>query len=197
MPGQTQAADSAPVAARQLRLETATVAAVAPFGEILGAASPITHVPAFYAGTVRHAEPSGFVLEDDLRILLSTVDRRPFRVNLLERHFKHTQAFFPLGGKPFVMVMAPPNDRELPDLDQARAFLFDGSGGFILKLGTWHDFPFSVENATQLLLILRNETSRSLEKTALIDGEAVGPDIEKRDIARRLGTVLEFEVPAS
>jgi ureidoglycolate lyase len=180
---------------RQLRLEQATPNAVAAVGEILGAVSPITRVPAFYEGAVRHAEPTNFVMDEDIRILLSTVDRRPFRVNLLERHFKHTQAFFPVGGKPFVMVMAPPNEREVPDIHLARAFLFDGSGGFILKLGTWHDFPFAVEDATHLLLLLRNETSRSLEKTALIEGEAIGPDIEKRDISRRLGVTLEFEVP--
>jgi ureidoglycolate lyase len=182
--------------ARLLHLEPATIDSVAAFGEILGAVSPITRVPAFYAGSVRHAEPTGFVMDEDIRILLSTVDRRPFRVDLLERHFKHTQAFFPIGGKPFAMVMAPPNDQDLPDLDLARAFLFDGSGGFILKLGTWHDFPFALEDSTHLLLLLRNETSQSLAASALIEGEAVGPDIEKRDISRRLGVTLEFELPS-
>lgn len=36
-------------------------------------------------------------------------------VRWLERHFYHTQAFLPLGGKLFVVVFEPPSAGELPD----------------------------------------------------------------------------------
>ena len=75
---------------------------------------------------------------------------RPLRVSWMERHFLHTQTFFPLGA-PFVAVLAPPGEGELPDLDAARAFVFDGSAGLMLHLGTWHEFPFALHDDHQCL----------------------------------------------
>lgn len=66
-----------------------------------------------------------FQSAEETLLTVATVDRRDLRVRWMERHFKHTQTFIPLGGKPFIVVLAPPNDKELPDLDQVRAFLFD------------------------------------------------------------------------
>jgi len=37
---------------------------------------------------------------------------------------------------------------------------------------------------------LRNETMESLREENVIDGEAFGPDLDKKDIVRRLGVRL-------
>jgi ureidoglycolate lyase len=111
-------------------------------------------------------------------------------VQWMERHFKHTQAFIPLGGKPFLAILAPPTEGELPDLDQARAFLFDGQAGLLMHVGTWHEFPFALVDNTQLVVVLRSETLESLREENVIDGEAFGPDLDKKDIVRRLGVRL-------
>ncbi len=104
------------------------------------------------------------------------------------------QTFIPLEGKAFVVVLAPPNDDELPDLDQVRAFLFDGSCGFTMKKGTWHEFPFALVDGSNVIVILRSETARNLMKENVIDGEAHGPDLDKKNLVVRTGVTLEVKM---
>ena len=36
-------------------------------------------------------------------------------------------------------------DDDLPDLDHVKAYYFDGSSGFAMHRGTWHEFPFAID----------------------------------------------------
>ena len=60
-------------------------------------------------------KPAHFQIDDNAEVAVTVVDRRPFQVRWMERHYKHTQMFIPLSGKPFVAVLAPPTDKDLPD----------------------------------------------------------------------------------
>lgn len=183
---------------REIPVEVATPERVAPFGEILGAGPPASGTPsAFYDGAVRTYAPVEFRSDEDTELVVSAIDRRPLLVRFMERHYKHTQTFIPLDGKPMIVVLAPPNDRETPDLDQARALLFDGSAGFTMKLGTWHEFPFALVDRTNVVVILRHETTRSLQPDQTIRGEAHGPDIDKLAIVERTGIVLVPKLAAA
>lgn len=44
------------------------------------------------------------------------------RAAWMERHFRHIQVFMPLNDEPFALVVAPPNDRKVPDPESVRAF---------------------------------------------------------------------------
>jgi ureidoglycolate lyase len=177
---------------KTLTLEPATPEAIAPFGALVGAKHGGDPLPtAFYDGKVKLYRPEGFISEDDTEITVALIDRRPLRVRWMERHFKHTQVFLPLGAKPFIAVLAPPTQTELPDLDDARAFLFKGDVGLSMHLGTWHEFPFAVVDETQVVVVLRREATNGLMLDTVIDGEGHSPDLEKKDINRRLGVTLE------
>ena len=175
---------------RYLDVETPTAEAIAPFGQLVGADSSAPKPKGAFYTAVSTYRPD-FVSEDGTELAVCTLQRRPLSVRWMERHFKHTQAFIPLGGKPFLAVLAPPTETELPDLDQARAFLFDGQAGLLMHVGTWHEFPFALVDGTQLVVVLRNETMAALREENVIDGEAFGPDLDKKDIVRRLGVTLE------
>lgn len=178
---------------RTLVAKPATPEALAPFGQILSSATDAeTHAPGFYEGKVRTCNPVDFQSDDDTALTVATIDRRPFEVRYMEQHFKHTQTFIPLGGKPFVVVLAPPNGRDVPDLDSIEAFQFDGNAGFNMKIGTWHEFPFALEDNTDVVVILRNETNRNLREVE--NGEAHGPDVDKKDLQHRFGVVFEIEI---
>lgn len=179
-----------------LPLIQATPDALAPFGQILGRAVGVKPVPVdFYKGRVTMRYPVDFTCDHPVAVTLATVDPRPPEVRYMERHFQHTQTFIPLGGKPFVAVMAPPSDGDLPDLSQVRAFLFDGSAGFTLHLGTWHEFPFAVEAGTDLIVLLSTQTGYDLHQRDAATEEAAGPDLDKKDIHRRTGTLFRFQAP--
>jgi ureidoglycolate lyase len=170
-----------------LSLEDATPAAVAPFGWMLASRADIQARPLnFYPGELR--APTGFVSDDQTEMTIVRLKRRPLEVTYLERHFKHTQTFVPLAGKPFVMVLAPPCEGELPPLESLRAFRFDGAAGFCMKLGCWHEFPFVLEDDTDMVIVLRKETYKNLQN--VVGDEAYGEDLDKKNLRRRSGLVV-------
>ena len=149
---------------------------------------------AFYEGSVRVFTPVNFISDDDTQVTLASVDARPFQVTWLERHFKHTQTFIPLSGRPFVMVLSKPTDADMPDLSSVQAFLFDGSAGLALHIGTWHEFPFALANDTRLVVILRKEATNALMKDVVVKGEGHSGDLDKKDIQVRLGIELRVDL---
>jgi ureidoglycolate hydrolase len=77
----------------------------------------------------------------------------------------------------------------MPDPNAVRAFLFDGSQGVCMKVGTWHEFLFPLEDDTQALVILRHETNRDLQRK--VGTEAFGDDLDKKDVQDRWGRTLK------
>lgn len=184
-------ATATPLKDIQLPVVSALEIDVAPFGYLLGVTdtSALTETD-FYHGSVKLLKPGPFKSDDDTTLSIARIDPRANEVTWMERHFKHTQAFLPLGGKGYVVVAAPPNDAELPDIDQVLAIRFPGDMGFMMHVGTWHEFPFAVQPNTDVVVILRNETNRDLKQ--LKDAEAEGEDLQKRNIRARLGLNLSF-----
>jgi len=181
---------------RDLVLEEADAASIAPFGELLGVdRGRPTSRTRFYDDAVELVEKAPFRSDADTCLSIARVRPRPFEVIWMERHFKHTQVFLPLNRQPYAVVLAPPNAASLPDLDRVRAFRFAGDCGLLMHVGTWHEFPFALQAPADMVVILRHETNRNLD--AIADGEAVGEDLEKRNLKRRLGLTLRFALPAA
>ena len=177
---------------RELRVEEATADSVAAFGHLVGAAAGKAKGVAtkFYGDTVELWHVPDFSSDEDTCLSVARIQPRESRVIWMERHFKHTQTFLPLGSSSFIVVMAPPNEAAVPDLEQARALRIPSGFGLKMHIGTWHEFPFVESGALDLVVILRNETNRDLE--VIEGGEAVGGDLEKRNIERRLGVSLRL-----
>ncbi|MET0364557.1 MAG: ureidoglycolate lyase [Sphingobium sp.] len=179
---------------RTLTAERATAEALAAFGALIGGPpDESARLSNFYDQAVM-VQKSPFQSALPVEISVCTIEPRALRVRWMERHFQHTQAFLPLGGKPFVMVLAPPTEDDLPDPDAVRAFLFDGSAGFLLHIGVWHEFPFAVEPNTQVAVLLTKEATQGLSRDNMVGTEGYSADLEKKDMAIRLG--MEWEVRA-
>jgi ureidoglycolate lyase len=151
----------------------------------------------FYGREVRVTNPAEFKSNDDTTLNLVSFTQRPYEVRWMEYHTKHTQAFIPLAGKPFYMVLGKPTQRRpdgswdesqksQPDLDDVKAFYFDGSGGIVMCIGTWHEVPFPIDGDTNFIAVLTNETNDNLESVG-DNGEASGGDLDKVRIRRRFG----------
>jgi ureidoglycolate lyase len=188
---------AAPIKAniRTIKVKRATPEALAPYGRVLGYDESVKPLPIeFYGGAARVRRVAEFSTATPIEMPIVTLKRRPFEVRWMERHFKHTQAFISLGGKPFVACFAPPNDKELPDLDQVEAFLFDGSAGFVMHIGTWHEFPFAVLDDTHLIVILTKEATDGLVKDNVVQDEAHGVDLDKKDLLARTNVQFHLEL---
>jgi ureidoglycolate lyase len=176
---------------RSLKVERATVETLAPYAALVGAQLQPPRLGQFYGDRVELWSPGRFVSDADTVLSVARVHPRPQQVIWMERHFKHTQTFIPLGGKPFVMVLGAPNGDPQPDPASVRALHCDGSAGVMLHVGTWHEFPFSLRGSTDFVVILRRETQSNLETRE--NDEAVGDDLEKRNLQVRLGYGFEVD----
>lgn len=176
----------------------ATEKTLAGYGWIMGQPAGVERDKIdFYGREVRVTHPADFHSNDDTCLNLVSFKERPLEVRWMEYHTKHTQTFIPLAGKPFYMVLGKPTCRRAdgqwdetalphPDLDDVRAFYFDGSAGIVMHVGTWHEVPFPIEGDTHFVCICTNETNDNLEGQDE-NGEAAGGDLDKVRIRRRFG----------
>jgi ureidoglycolate lyase len=181
--------------AQHLPLEHATPASIRPFGALLcrHAGVPLSGLD-YYRGAVSISRPVDYHCASRTELSLASLRPRPYRVQYLERHFQHTQSFIPLGGKPWIAVLAPPTSGEMPDLAAARAFRFDGDTGLCMHVGTWHEFPFPADGDTEMVVVLSTQTTVDLRTRATNGIEAFGPDLDKKDMTLRAGVELVIDV---
>ncbi len=71
-----------------------------------------------------------------LSVFRASAVRLPFEVRELERHRLGSQTFLPLGGTPFLLVVALGD--EAPDVATIAAFRVDGTLGVTFRRGVWH-----------------------------------------------------------
>ena len=89
-------------------------------------------------------------------IRCATASTLPFEITLMERHPHGSQAFMPLTGEPFTVVVAPPG--ETPDPDALRAFSSDGTQGINMRPGVWHLPLIGFRIGQSFLVIDRDDT---------------------------------------
>jgi ureidoglycolate lyase len=76
-------------------------------------------------------------------------------VLFLERHLQLSQAFIPLGGRGFYLIVARPDAKESGGfvvLDEISAFFVPGDMAIQLHRGTWHENPIPAESRMDLLV---------------------------------------------
>lgn len=176
-------------------IEEATSDTVEPFGQILGRHGKVRPIGVeFYKGAVATSRPVDYYCDGKTELSLSCINPRPGKVRYLERHFLHTQTFVPLEGKSFILVMAPPNEEQLPDISRVKAFRFNGDCGFMMHVGTWHEFPFALEDQTDLVVVLSAQTREDLGNKTEDGNEAFGKDLQKQDILSRMNVELVLDL---
>lgn len=125
---------------RTLTIEPLTAQAFAPFGEVIEAEGRDFFM--INNGSTRRYHRQAEVQTsgpDDaaiISIFRATALPMPLTIGMLERHPLGSQAFMPLRGQPFLIVVAPPGEQ--PYSSQVRAFLSDGRQGVNYGKGVWH-----------------------------------------------------------
>ncbi|PHR62640.1 MAG: ureidoglycolate lyase [Robiginitomaculum sp.] len=88
----------------------------------------------------------------------------PLVLHQMERHRLGSQAFIPLSGRNWLLMVAPPGDFVR---DQIRAFLATGQQGVNFTAGTWHHFSLALNAVSDFLVIDRSETGVDCEEVTL------------------------------
>jgi len=97
------------------------------------------------------------VLAEHGRPLLNIFRARPWpapiRIRMMERHPLSSQAFVPLAGTPFLILVAPPGDRVTPET--LHLFRSAGRQGVNYRRGAWHHPLLALEQDAEFLVIDR------------------------------------------
>lgn len=142
-----------------LRLEPAplTAEAFAPFGDVIETAG---HTPrSINQGTTqRHHDLARIDVGRDqgrplLNIFVAQPPPLPLRIAMVERHALGSQAFVPLDGADFLIVVAAPGDDPKPG--DLRAFLAGSGQGVNYAPGVWHHPLIALHRETRFVVIDR------------------------------------------
>lgn len=137
--------------------------AFAPFGEVLSMRDAEPQL--INAGTSRrynglgHIVTCGYHAGAIISLFRSQPRHLPMRVQLLERHPLGTQAFYPLSGHAYLILVAPPldfhNADSPPDLGQLTLFRADPDQGINLGLNVWHHPLLAMDAESEFLVVDR------------------------------------------
>lgn len=142
---------------RRLLIEPLTKEAFAPFGDVIETAGS-EHFLINNGSTQRFdklADVQTTYPEDQaiISIFRARALPMPVAIRMLERHPLGSQAFVPLFGKPFLIVVAPSGPQ--PEAESIRAFLSNRRQGVNYHKGVWHHPILALEHDDEFLVVDR------------------------------------------
>lgn len=154
----------------ELRAAPLTREAFASFGDVIQTDDSVRHFPINGGTTMRyHDLASVQLLGDDARPAVSIFRSRPYappiELELLERHPLGSQAFMPVAGDRFVVVVAPPG--ESIRSGDIRAFLTNGAQGVNVHAGVWHHPMLALDREAGFLVVDREGSGNNCEERDL------------------------------
>ena len=106
-----------------------------------------------------------------ISIFRAAARQLPFHVKVLERHPLSSQAFIPLDGLPFLVVVAEPGDAPLSG--RIHAYRSSGTQGVNYRRNTWHHALLALERTSHFLVIDRGGPGENCDETPVDDAVVV------------------------
>lgn len=142
---------------RQLLIEPLTKAAFAEFGDVIEVGNN-DYFLINNGSTRRYHQLAQADVDEQggqaiISIFQATPLEYPLTIKMLERHPLGSQAFIPLLGQPYLIVVAPKGDT--PTLTSCRAFLSNGQQGVNYLKGVWHHPVLALTGDDRFLIVDR------------------------------------------
>lgn len=159
---------------RELTPEPLTAEAFAPFGRVIEASDAAVKLDINQGHAVRYdALAEVDVADGGGSGVISLFRAQPLGELVLrsfERHPLCSQSFVPLGGRPYLVAVAPPGDF---DPAAIRLFRAEGHQGVHYDRGTWHHFLLVLDADSDFLVVDRAGPGDNCEEVALGEGEEI------------------------
>ena len=142
---------------RRLTIEPLTKQAFAEFGDVIE--SDNSDFFMINSGSTRRYHKLATTDVQDqggeaiISIFQATPLSYPLTIKMLERHPLGSQAFIPLLGQPYLIVVAPKGGN--PSLANCRAFLSNGRQGVNYHKGVWHHPVLALTDQDQFVIVDR------------------------------------------
>ncbi len=164
---------------RRVEPEALTAAAFAPFGDVVAAATAAEVMAINDGHTQRYHDLARLDLNRDqgqplLSLFRSTPLPMPLRIESLERHPLSSQLFYPLSGRPYLVIVAPPGDF---DASAIRVFLASPEQGVNYAAGTWHHYSLALEAESDFLVVDRGGPQQNCDTVQLPDDDQFYVDL--------------------
>ncbi len=158
---------------RTLTIEPLSKAAFAPFGDVIETAGS-DHFMINNGSTQRFhrlAEVQTANADDKaiISIFRAQALAMPLTIRMLERHPLGSQAFVPLRGKAFLIVVAPVGEQ--PVSGEVRAFISDGLQGVNYHRGVWHHPILTIEQQDDFLVVDRSGEGNNCDEFFFADDD--------------------------
>ena len=99
-----------------------------------------------------------------VNIFRSTPLPVPIKIEIMERHPLSSQAFMPLSGNPYLVVVAPKGDFNESDI---QVFLAGAGQGVNYHAGTWHHYSLALGAVSDFLVIDRGGDGDNCDEVRL------------------------------
>ena len=157
---------------RVLHPQPLTARAFAPFGDVIEARGDPLSIN--YGASLRfhdlaNVDTGGEGGRPIVSIFRSTPPAYPFTLKVMENHPVASQAFMPLSGRPYLVVVAPAGKF---DPDALQAFVAGPHQGVNYRKGVWHHYSLALGAESDFLVIDREGPGDNLEEIEL-DGSIV------------------------
>lgn len=153
---------------RELTPEPLTAEAFAPFGRVIEASDAAVKLDINRGHAVRYDRLAEIDAADGGGMgAISLFRARPLGELVLKRFERHplgSQTFVPLGGRPYLVAVAPPGPF---DPAQIRLFRAEGHQGVHYAKGTWHHFLLVIEDDADFLVVDRAGPGDNCEEVEL------------------------------
>lgn len=152
-----------------LEVQPLTREAFAPYGDVIEASDAVKHFTINAGNTERYHDLANIEPGPDGRVIVSLFRGQartlPFTVHMMERHPLASQAFIPMSGKPYLVVVAPAG--EAPGVQDLRVFLGRGDQGVNYATGVWHHPLLALEAVCDFLVVDRSGPGHNCDEVQL------------------------------
>ena len=152
-----------------LEIKPLTREAFAPFGEVVEASDAAQHFTINAGNTERYHDLAHIEPGPDGRVIVSIFRGQPrslpFTVQMMERHPLASQAFIPMSGRPYLVVVAPAG--EPPGVEDLKVFLARADQGVNYATGVWHHPLLALEGVCDFLVVDRSGPGHNCDEVQL------------------------------
>jgi ureidoglycolate lyase len=159
---------------RELTPEPLTAAVFAPFGRVIEASDAAVKLDINQGHAVRYDRLADVDVEEGGGTgAISLFRAQPLAepvLKVFERHPLGSQSFVPLGGRPYLVAVAPAGAF---DPAAVRVFRAEGHQGVQYAKGTWHHFLLVLDADSDFLVVDRAGPGDNCDEIALAPGDRI------------------------
>lgn len=152
-----------------LKIQALTREAFAPYGDVIEASDSAHHFTINGGNTERFHDLAYIDPGANGRAIVSIFRGQPrtlpFSVQMMERHPKGSQAFIPMSGHPYLVVVAPAG--KPPTTKDIKVFLAQPGQGVNYATGTWHHPLLALEAISDFVVIDRSGPEANCDEVEL------------------------------